>query len=160
MKLRCALFGQQRQMDFFAILVAMFLVIRSIRDLISKRQYPNNADCMTTIIKDASCVISRMCLEHVKSLKDTKTNFDQLPFAAQLYTICDRMTTRHLNYHRDGEWTTQSEPLPTRNMPVQVFYGNMAITSHYVSRLRAEIVHRDFLQAKYNRSDQQWCYIA
>ena len=50
-------------------------------------------------------------------------------------------------------------PLPTRNIPVQVFYGNMAITSHYVSRLRAEIgadLHRDFLQVKYNWSDQQW----
>jgi len=48
-------------------------------------------------------------------------------------------------------------------MPVQVFYGNTAITSHYVSRLRAEIgadIHHDFLQAKYNWSDQQWCHIA
>ena len=48
-------------------------------------------------------------------------------------------------------------------MPVQVFYGNQAITSHYVSRLRAEIgadVHRDFPQAKYHWSDQQWCFIA
>ena len=58
----------------------------SIRDLIPKRQYPNNADCMTTI-KNATRVISRMCLEHVKSHQDTKTNFDQLPFAAQLITI-------------------------------------------------------------------------
>ena len=36
-------------------------------------------------------------------------------------------------------------------------------TFHYVSRLRAEIgadIHRDFPQAKYHRSDQQWCYIA
>jgi len=35
----------------------------------------------------------------------------------------------------------------------------MAITSHYVSRLRAGIgadLHRDFLQVKYNWSDQQW----
>jgi len=47
----------------------------SIRDLIPKRQYPNNADCMT-IIKDATRVISRMCLEHVKSHQDTKTNFE------------------------------------------------------------------------------------
>jgi hypothetical protein len=38
-------------------------------------------------------------------------------------------------------------------MTVQVFYGNTAIASHYVSRLRAEIgadIHHDFLQAKYN----------
>ena len=26
-----------------------------------------------------------------------------------------------LGYHRDGEWAAQSEPLPTRNMQVQVF---------------------------------------
>ena len=134
----------------------------SIRDLIPKRQYPNNADCITTI-KDATRVISRMRLEHVKSHQDTKTNFKKLPFAAQLNTICDHMATRRLDYHRDSKWAAQSEPFPTRNMPVQVFYGNTAITSHYVSRLRAEIgadIHHDFLQAKYNWSDQQWCHIA
>ena len=104
-------------------------------------------------IKGASCVISRMCLEHVKSHQDTKTNFDKLPFAAQLNTICDGMATRHLEFHRDGEWAAQSEPLLTRNMLEQVLYGNAAITSHYVRRLPAEIgaeIHRDFLQAKYN----------
>ena len=70
----------------------------SIRDLIPKRQYPNNADCITTI-KDATRVISRMRLEHVKSHQDTKTNFKKLPFAAQLNAICDHMATRHLDYH-------------------------------------------------------------
>jgi hypothetical protein len=48
-------------------------------------------------------------------------------------------------------------------MPVQVFYGNTAITSHYVSQIHAEIgadIHRAFLQAKYKWSDQQWCHIA
>jgi hypothetical protein len=48
-------------------------------------------------------------------------------------------------------------------MPVQVFYGNTAITSHYLSRIRAEIgtdTHHDYLQTKYNWSDQQWCHIA
>jgi hypothetical protein len=88
----------------------------------------------------------------------------KLPFAAQLNMICDHLATRGLDYHRDGEWAAQSEPLPTRNMLVQVFYGNTAITSsHYVSRLLAEIgadIHHDFLQAKYNWSDQQWCHIA
>jgi hypothetical protein len=53
----------------------------SIRDMIPKRQYPNNADCITTI-KDATRVISRMRLEHVKSHQDMKTNFDTLLFAA------------------------------------------------------------------------------
>ena len=62
----------------------------SIRDLIPKRQYPNNADCMTTI-KDSSRVISHMCLQHVRSHQNTKTNFDKLPLAAQLNTICDGM---------------------------------------------------------------------
>jgi hypothetical protein len=39
----------------------------SIRDLIPKRQYPNNADCMTTI-KDMLLVLSAVCVfEHVKS---------------------------------------------------------------------------------------------
>ena len=104
----------------------------SIRDMIPKRKYPNNADCMTTI-KDATRVISRMRLEHVKSHQDTKTNFDTLPFEAQLNTICDHNATWHLDYHQVGKWAAQSEPLPTRNMPVQVFYGNTAITSHYVS---------------------------
>ena len=64
---------------------------------------------------------------------------------------------------RSQKWAAQSEPLSTRNRPVQVFYGNMAITSHYVSRIRAEIgadTHRDFLQANYKWSDQQWCHIA
>jgi hypothetical protein len=124
----------------------------SIRDMIPKRQYPNNADCMTTI-KDATRVISRMRLEYVKSHQDTKTNFDTLPFAAQLNTLCDRNATRHLDYHRDGEWAAQSEPLLSRNMPVQVFYGDTAITSHYVSRIGAEIgadTHRDFLQPSTN----------
>jgi hypothetical protein len=104
-----------------------------------------------------------MRLEHVKSHQDTKTNFDTLPFEAQLNTICDRNATRHLDYYRDGEWAAQSEPLPTRNMPVQVFYGNTAITSHYVSQIRAEIgadTHHNYLQTKYNWSDQQWCHIA
>jgi hypothetical protein len=51
-----------------------------------------------TTIKDATRVISRMRLEHVKSHQDTKTNFDKLPFAAQLLnTLCDHnATTRHL----------------------------------------------------------------
>jgi hypothetical protein len=72
--------------------------------------------------------------------KATKTNFKKLPFAAQLNTLCDHNATQHLDYHRDGEWAAQSEPRPTRNIPVQVFYGNTAITSsHYVSRIRAEI---------------------
>jgi hypothetical protein len=130
----------------------------SIRDMILKRKYPNNADCMTTI-KDATRVISRMQLEHVKSHEDTMTNFDTLPFGAQLNTICDRNANRHLDYHRDGKWTAQSEPLSTRSMPVQVFYGNTAITSHYVSRLRAEIgadTHRDYLQTKYNCNVDNW----
>ena len=87
-----------------------------------------------------------MRLEHVKSHQDTKTNFKKLPFAAQLNTLCDHNATWHLDYHQDGKWAAQSEPLPTRNMPVQVFYGNTAITSHYVSQIRAEIgadTHRD-----------------
>ena len=48
---------------------------------------------------------------------------------------------------------TKSEPLLTRNIPVQVLHRNTTITSHYVSRLRAEIgadIHHDFLQGKYN----------
>ena len=124
----------------------------SIRDLIPKRQYPNNADRMTTI-KDVTRVISRMRLEHVKSHQGTKTNFKKLPFAAQLNRICDHMATGHLDFHRDGEWAAQSESLPTRNMPLQVFHGSTAITSHYVSRLRSEIgadIHHDFLLVKYN----------
>jgi hypothetical protein len=72
----------------------------SIRDMIPKRQYPNNADCMTTI-KDATQVISRMRLEHVKSHQDTKTNLKKLQFAAQLNTLCDHNATRHLDYHRE-----------------------------------------------------------
>ena len=125
----------------------------SIRDMIPKRQYPNNADCMTTI-KDATRVISRMRLEHIKSHQDMKTNLKKLLFAAQLNMICDHMATWYLDYHWDGKWAAQSKPLPTRrNMTVQVFYGNTAIASHYVSRLRAEIgadIHHDFLQASYN----------
>ena len=50
----------------------------SIRDLLPKLQYSRNTDCMTTI-KDASRVISRMRLEHVKSHQDTNTNFYKLP---------------------------------------------------------------------------------
>ena len=75
------------------------------------------------------------------------------------------MATRHLDYHRDGKWAAQSEPLQTRNMP-ECKYSMAtatAVTSHYVSRLRAEIgsdIHHDFLQAKYNWSGQQWCHIA
>ena len=91
-----------------------------IHDLIPKRQYPNNADCMPTVKDYASRVISRMRLAHVNSHQDTKTNFDKLPFAAQLNTIlCDRMATRHLEFHRDGKCAAQSDLLATRNILCQ-----------------------------------------
>jgi hypothetical protein len=77
-----------------------------------------------------------MRLEHFKSHQDTKTNFKKLPFAAPLNMICDHNATRHIDYHREGEWAAHSEPLPTRNMPVQVFYGNTAITITLVETMQ------------------------
>ena len=71
---------------------------------------------MPTVKDYASCVISRMRLTHVKSHQDTKIN--KLPFAAQPNTtLCDRMATRHLGFHRDGKCAAQSDLLATRNIP-------------------------------------------
>jgi hypothetical protein len=126
----------------------------SIRDLIPKRQeHPHNADCMA-FIKDASRVISRMRLEHVvKSSRETKTKFNKLPFAAQLNTICDRMATRYLDFHRDGEWPHKASHFRPGTCQYKYSTGTRLSTSHYVSRLRTEIsadIHRDFLQVRHH----------
>ena len=134
-----------------------------LREQIPKRRFADNADILS-VMRAAHPVISRYTLEHVKSHQDEKTDFDQLPFHAQLNVLCDQMATNQLKRQRTNAWeATQTCPLPPRNLPVEVKIGRQIISSHYVKRLREEIGidrHRSFLQAKYKWSDQVWVTIA
>ena len=137
--------------------------VEQLRDLIPKRRFPDNADVLYTM-KAAHHVLRHFRLEHIKSHQDDKVKYDNLPFPAQLNVLCDRMASNQLKRQRFNDWEcTQSCALPTRTLPIEVFFGTQTISSHYVSNLRAEISadrHRNFLQMKYNWSDQTWVWIA
>ena len=107
-----------------------------LKDQIPKRRYADNADILS-VMKSAPHVLSRYTLEHVKSHQDDKTDFDELPFNAQLNVICDRMATAQMQQQAENAWeATQPCPLPPRQLPVEVTYGTQIISSHYVKRLR------------------------
>ena len=129
--------------------------VKLIRDRIPKRRYPDNADLLSSI-RSAHHVTLRFRLEHVKSHQDDKEDFDKLPFPAQLNVLCDRMATKQLLSQADNELVrTLPCPLPTRTLPVEVFYGSQIVSSHYVARLREAICtarHRIFLLKKYKWS--------
>ena len=123
-----------------------------IRDRIPKRRFPDNADLLAAL-RRSHHVTARFCLAHVKSHQDDKEDFDKLPFSAQLNVLADRQATKQLKSQDDNEQArTQTNPLPTRALPIEVFYKGQAISSHYTARLRDAIAtdgHRDFLIAKY-----------
>ena len=137
--------------------------VEQLRDLIPKRKYPNNADIISTL-KDSHHVLRCFTLTHVKSHQDDKVKFDDLPFSARLNVLCDRMATEQLKRQEvDSLERTQQCHLPTRNLPIEVFFGTQNIVSHYVKRLRDEIttrVHRQYLKKKFKWSDTIWDEIA
>ena len=137
--------------------------VKTLRDLIPKRRFPNHADVLSTM-SAAHYILSRFSLTHVHSHQDKDKDFNDLPFPVQLNVLCDRMATAHLKLQlHTPEECTLSSPLLPRNLNVEVKYGNQVISAHYVARLRECILldkHRDFLQEKYKWSDQDWANIA
>lgn len=128
--------------------------VNMIRDLIPKRKYANNADILRII--RVPLIVRKFTLEHVKSQhQDDSTDVATLPFPAQLNVWCDAMATAQL----DRQLTHVDEasipnPLPPRNLLVEVRYGGQIITSHYVSRIR-DAIGRDYQRA-YLQTKFQW----
>ncbi len=138
--------------------------VESLRDLIPKRRYANNADILSTMAA-AHPVLKCFSLAHVKSHQDDSTEFDKLPFSAQLNVLCDNMATAQLKRQQQlhANERTLEFPLTPRNLPVEISYRQNVISSHYVSILREEIGlarHRIFLQHKYKWTNQIWNDIA
>jgi hypothetical protein len=137
--------------------------VKTLRDLIPKRRFPNNADILSTM-SSAHYVIEHFVMTHVHSHQDNTKAFDKLSFPAQLNVLCDEMATKQLNRQANNDdERTLSTPLLPRTLNVEVKYGSQVISSHYVARLRESISlhrHRTFLQAKYKWSDQVWESIA
>ena len=63
------------------------------------------------LVSSAVCALSM--LRVIKTRRPTSTNY-RLQHNSLRYSICDRMATRHLNYHRDGEWAVPASKLPSR----------------------------------------------
>ena len=131
-----------------------------IREKIPTRRFPNNADVLSTM-QAAQYVISRFALIHVKSHQDEKTDFDDLPFPAQLNVQCDHMATAQLERQlTTNEWEcTNPNPFTPRNLAVEMAFGSQIISSHYISRLREAICldrHKLFLQSKYRWDNTTW----
>ena len=137
--------------------------VKTLRDLIPKRRFPNHADILSTM-SSAHYVIEHFVMNHVHSHQDNTKAFDELPFPAQLNVLCDEMATNQLNRQtKNDEERTLSIPLLPRTLNVEVQHGSQVISSHYVARLRESIClhrHRIFLQAKYKWSDHAWESIA
>ena len=136
--------------------------IEHIRDRIPTRQYPDHADVVSTL-SDAFHIISKSVFQHVKSHQDDKKAFSDLPFAAQINVLCDRMATRQMEVHRGGEWSSKQNYSITCNQPVVLSYMKQRIPSHYIARLRDAITsdaHRTYLQQRYRWDDFIWSTIA
>jgi hypothetical protein len=136
--------------------------IDAIRDRIPTRGYPDHADVISTL-KDARHIISRSSCQHVRSHQDSKKKYSELPFAAQVNVLCDRMATRHMEVHRIGEWSSRSNYLPTRNQPVAICHDHQRIPSHYIARLRDEITskaHGVYFKNRYHWDDHVYGQIA
>ena len=153
----------QCRFKFFVYSKSAMSNVHLLRDLIPKRRCDDNADILSHM-RSAHHVVSRFSLEHVKSHQDDTTDFDKLPFPAQLNVLCDRMATNQLKRQSANNWeATQSNPFCPRSIPVEVSYGRQVISSHYIARLRDEIgldSHRTYLQTKYQWSDQTWALVA
>lgn len=137
--------------------------VKRLRDLIPSRRFPNHADLLSTM-KAAPHVLANFRLTHVHSHQDKTTEFVELPFPAQLNVLCDTMATQQLQHQVGNEEDrTLSSPLIPRTLSVAVMYKRQVISSHYVARLRECITldnHRQFLQQKYNWSNDVWMSIA
>jgi hypothetical protein len=136
--------------------------IEHIRDLIPTRHYPDHADVVSTL-KDAIHILAKSACQHVKSHQDDKKDFSDLPFPAQVNVLCDRMATRQMEDHREGEWASQQNFLPTRNQPVVISIMGQNIPSQYIKRLRDAITsdaHRTYFQQRYRWDDAVWSTIA
>ena len=136
--------------------------IEQVRDKIPTRKYPDHADIVSTIA-DAEQILSKSVCQHVKSHQDDKKDFSDLPFAAQVNVLCDRMATRHMNVHRGGAWSSRQNYSETRNQPVILSFQRQRIPSHYIERLRDSIssdAHRTYLQQRYRWDDFVWSTIA
>ena len=136
--------------------------LEHIRDRIPTRHYPDHADVVSTL-SDAYQIVSRSVCQHVKSHQDDKKDYSELPFAAQVNVLCDRMATRHMEVHQGGEWSSQQNYFPTRNQPVIISHMRQRIPSHYIARLRDAITsdaHRIYLQQRYRWDDFIWSTIA
>jgi hypothetical protein len=73
-----------------------------LRKQIPKRQFADNADILS-VMCSAQPVISRYTLEHVKSHQDDTTDFDKLPFHAQLNVLCNQMATDQMKRQQEGD---------------------------------------------------------
>lgn len=124
--------------------------VSAIRDLIPKQKFANNADILSTL-RAAPDVLSHFLLYHVTSHQDATTDFDSLPFEAQLNVLFDCIATDQLARQgvNVGERTQSCSHCPASHLPVEVFLGHQNIQSHYIPRLRDALSsrrHRAFLQ--------------
>jgi hypothetical protein len=137
--------------------------VTTLRDLIPKRRFPNNADILSTM-SAAHYVLERFLLSHLHSHQDTQKAIAELPFPAQLNVLCNEMATNQLKRQEATDvGRTLTSPLLPRTLNVEVTFAQQVISSHYVARLRESISlasHRSFLQAKYKWSDEVWTSIA
>jgi hypothetical protein len=137
--------------------------VSQLRDLIPRRRFANNADIFSTM-SAAHPVIKQFRFQHVKSHQDDQTDFEKLPFPAQVNVLCDDMATQQLIRQKSQEdQRTLSCPLTPRHLQVELAYRGQIISSHYVHRLREEIClarHRSFLQTKYKWDAATWDSIA
>ncbi|KAI2504095.1 hypothetical protein MHU86_10377 [Fragilaria crotonensis] len=111
--------------------------VSAIRDLIPKQKFANNADILSTLCA-APDVLSHFLLYHVTSHQDATTDFDSLPFEAQLNVLFDCVATDQLARQgvNVGERTQSCSHCPASHLPVEVFLGHQNIQSHYIPRLR------------------------
>ena len=87
--------------------------VKLIRDNIPKRRYPDNADLLATL-QSSHHVTLHFRLDHVKSHQDANTDFDDLPFPAQLNVLYNTMATNQIQRQLTHEQEhTQPSPLPT-----------------------------------------------
>ena len=130
--------------------------VSHIRDLIPKRKLANHADILSTL-RAAPDVLRHFLLHKVQTHQDATTEFEKLPFEAQLNVLCDRMATSQLERQgvEETERTQPCSPRP-RHLLVEISLGKQNIPSHYIVRLRDELTsrrHRHFLKKKYKWTD-------
>ncbi len=150
-------------LKFFVDSMGAISNVQTIRDQIPRRRFPNNADLLSTL-REAPHILRHYRFVHVKSHQDDDVSIDKLPFSAQLNVLCDELASTQLAHqHETVSAATASISLPTRSLPVQIFFGAQNIQSHYVANLRHAITavrHRHYLQKKYKWPDHAWDVLA